>query len=94
MKNMLVILDCVLGIQSSTYVIMLTGLYNFDPHYAPLLYRKTGVFINFIFFALNHRLWVLVRTALMMMFLTSIHNLFVELKLEKNIIFPSEKLYI
>ena len=40
------------------------------PHYTPLLYSKTGVyrgihnFLSFFFFALKHRVWVLVRTVL------------------------------
>ena len=38
----------------------------FKPSYTPLLYSEIGVYRgihNFLFFALKHRLWVLVRTA-------------------------------
>ena len=40
----------------------------FTSHHTPLLYSKTGVYrgIHYVLnFSLNHRLWVLVRTALL-----------------------------
>ena len=49
------------------YVITKTGLYNFDPlkpHFCIVKLGFTGVYIIFLISAQNHRLWVLVRTAL------------------------------
>ena len=62
--------------------IMKTCLYNCDPlkpHFHIGKLRFTGVYIIFLISSQKHRLWVLVRTAV----LTSTHNLCFELKYEK-----------
>ena len=59
-----------------------TCLYNFDPikpHFYIVKLGFTGVYIIFLISAEKHRLWVLVRTAV----LTSTHNLCFEQKYEK-----------
>ena len=57
------------------------SLYSFDPvkpHFYTVELGFTGVYINFLISAQKHRLWVLVRTAV----LTSAHNLCLEQKYE------------
>ena len=64
-----------------------TYLYNFDPlkpHFYIVKLGFTGVYIFFVISAQKHRLWVLVRTALMR------HNLCFEQKYEKYQNFLSE----
>ena len=59
----------------------------FTPLYTPLLYSKTGVYRGihyFRIFALKHRLWVLVRTASVLM---CTHNLCFRAKIRKLSIF-------
>ena len=50
----------------SIWIITKTCLFNFDPlkpHFYIVKLRFTGVYIIFLIFAQNHRLWVLFRTA-------------------------------
>ena len=62
--------------------IMKPRLYSFDPlkpHFYTLKLGFTGLYINFLFSAQNHRLWVLVRTASSNFFLSeSVHVLVVK----------------
>ena len=69
-----------------------TYLYNFDPlrpHFYIVKLGFTGVYIIFLISALKHRLWVLVRTAV----LTSTHNLCFEQIYEKYQNFSSENFH-
>ena len=53
-------------VQETSRDIKKTRLYNFDPlkpHFYIVKLGFTGVYIIFLIFAQNHRLWVLVRTA-------------------------------
>ena len=69
----------------------------FYPLKTPLLYSKnggfTGVYIIFLISAQKHRLWVLVRTAILRRFLTSTTIYVFEQKYEKYQNFLSEKLF-
>ena len=70
-----------------------TYLYNFyplKPHFYIVKLGFTGVYIIFLISAQKHRLWVLVRTAV----LTSTYNLCFEQKYEKYQIFLSENFHI
>ena len=63
-----------------------TSLYNFDPlkpHFYIVKLGFTGVYITFLIFAQNHRLWVLVRTASLRRS-NEYLNLCFELKYEKH----------
>ena len=59
----------------------------FIPLYTPLLYSRTGVYRGihyFLIFALKHILWVLVRTASMVLTCTTIYVLSKNMKIVKK----------
>ena len=79
----------VFGMDGIKLTITKTCLYNFDPlkpHFYIVKLGFTGVYIIFLISAQKHRLWVLVRTAV----LTSTHNLCFEQKYEEYQNFLSE----
>ena len=75
--------------KSFELVIMITSPCNEDPltpHFYIAKLGFTGVFIFFVFFALKHILWVLVRAASLRRFLR-VPTIYVLNKLKKNITF-------
>ena len=90
-----------LFLYGSLLLIKKTYLYNFDPlkpHFYIIKLGFTGVYISLLISAQIHRLWVLVRSALVRLFLgeavlTSTHNLCFDQKYEKYQNFLSENFH-